>query len=106
MEVLGRAFGQTEAGRAMGCSAFKTFIYIVAPQAARMSLPVFKNECVTLLKGTSIVGYISIIDITKASDLIRSATFEAFIPLILITVFYFIMASIITTALDHVMNKL
>ena len=98
--------GQTEAGRAMGCSAFKTFIYIVMPQAARISMPVFKNECITLLKGTSIVGYISIIDITKASDLIRSSTFEAFLPLITITIFYFIMAGIITTLLDRLMKRL
>lgn len=98
--------GQTEAGRAMGCSAFKTFIYIVMPQAARISMPVFKNECITLLKGTSVVGYISIIDITKASDLIRSSTFEAFLPLIAITVFYFLMASIITALLDLLMKRL
>lgn len=98
--------GQTEAGRAMGCSAFKTFFYIVMPQAARISMPVFKNECITLLKGTSVVGYISIIDITKASDLIRSSTFEAFLPLITITIFYFIMASIITALLDRVMKRL
>jgi len=104
--ILSVGKGQTEAGRAMGCTAFQTFFYIVAPQAAKRALPVYKNECITLLKGTSIVGYISIIDITKASDLIRSASFEAFFPLIVITLFYFLAASIISLALNQILKKL
>jgi len=98
--------GQVEAGRALGCSAFKTFVHIVAPQAAKKAIPVYKNECITLLKGTSIVGYISIIDLTKGSDLIRSASFEAFFPLIIITIIYFILASVITWLLDRAMSRL
>lgn len=98
--------GQTEAGRAMGCSAFKTFLYIVAPQAAKTAMPVFTSECITLLKGTSIVGYISIIDLTKASDLIRSTSFEAFFPLLTITLLYFILASLLTHILNAVLKKL
>jgi len=98
--------GQTEAGRALGCSAFQTFLRIVAPQAIRISLPIFKNECITLLKSTSIVGFISIIDLTKASDLIRSASFEAFFPLITITIFYFIIASLLTGLLDLLLKRI
>ncbi len=97
--------GQTEAGRGLGCSAFKAFRYIVAPQAAKISLPVYKNECVSLLKSTSVVGYISIIDLTKASDLIRSASFEAFFPLITITILYFVLASLLTWLIDICFNK-
>jgi len=96
--------GQKEAGRALGCSSFKTFKYIVAPQAAKRAFPVFKSESITLLKGTSIVGYISIIDLTKASDLIRSASFEAFFPLIVITLIYFILSSILTILLDRLIK--
>lgn len=98
--------GQVEAGRAMGCSAFKTFLYIVAPQAAKTSMPVFISECITLLKGTSIVGYISIIDLTKASDLIRSTSFEAFFPLLLITLLYFVLATLLTAALNALLKLL
>lgn len=98
--------GQTEAGRAMGCSAFKTFLYIVAPQAAKTAMPVFISECITLLKGTSVVGYISIIDITKASDLIRSTSFEAFFPLLTITLLYFILATLLTYILNAVLKQL
>lgn len=98
--------GQVEAGRAMGCSAFKTFLYIVAPQAAKTAMPVLTSECITLLKGTSIVGYISIIDLTKASDLIRSTSFEAFFPLLTITLLYFILATLLTHILNAVLKKL
>ncbi|MCQ2178451.1 MAG: ABC transporter permease subunit [Bacteroidales bacterium] len=98
--------GQIEAGRAMGCSAFKCFLYIVAPQAAKTAMPVLTSECITLLKGTSIVGYISIIDLTKASDLIRSTSFEAFFPLLTITLLYFILATLLTHILNAVLNKL
>lgn len=98
--------GQVEAGRAMGCSAFKTFLYIVAPQAAKTAMPVLTSECITLLKGTSIVGYISIIDLTKASDLIRSTSFEAFFPLLTITLLYFILATLLTQILNAVLKKL
>ena len=98
--------GQVEASRAIGCSAFKTFLYIVAPQAAKTSIPVFTNECITLLKGTSIVGYISIIDLTKASDLIRSTSFEAFFPLLLITLLYFILATLLTSGLNAALKRL
>jgi len=98
--------GQAEAARALGFTDIQSFIYIVVPQAAKKSLPVFTSECITLLKGTSIVGYISIIDLTKASDLIRSSSFEAFFPLLIITVIYFILASLITFALDRVVRRI
>jgi len=98
--------GQTEAAVALGFTKLQAFLYIVVPQAAKKSLPVFTNECITLLKGTSIVGYISIIDLTKASDLIRSSSFEAFFPLLLITVVYFILASLITFFLDKVVSRM
>lgn len=98
--------GQTEAAVALGFTNLRAFFNIVVPQAAKQSLPVFTNECITLLKGTSIVGYISIIDLTKASDLIRSSSFEAFFPLLLITVVYFILASIITFALEKAVNRM
>ena len=81
--------GQTEAGIAMGFSKLTTFIYIVAPQAIRQILPVYKGEVISLVKMTSIVGYIAVQDLTKASDIIRSRTFDAFFPLIMVAVLYF-----------------
>jgi len=97
--------GQTEAGLAMGFSPIKTFFFFIMPQAARNILPVFKNEAVSLIKGTSIVGYVAIQDLTKMSDIIRSRTFDAFFPLIIISIIYFILAWLLGKALDLLNEK-
>lgn len=93
--------GQTEAGIAMGFSKVTTFIYIVLPQAARRILPVFKGEVISLVKMTSIVGYIAVQDLTKASDIIRSRTFDAFFPLIMVAVLYFLISWMLMLLLGY-----
>lgn len=97
--------GQTEAGLALGFTPFKTFSGIVFPQAARRGLPLFAGECISLMKSTSIVGYIAIQDLTRASDLIRSRTFDAVIPLLLVTILYFVLAWIIRKLLNLFLLK-
>ncbi len=94
--------GQRRAGIAMGFTGFQTFRYIILPQAVKRVLPVFKGESISLVKTTSIVGYIAVADLTKASDLIRSRTFDAFFPLIIITIIYFILAWLLGKALDAI----
>jgi polar amino acid transport system substrate-binding protein len=94
--------GQTEAGVAMGFSKLKTFINIVLPQAVRRVMPVYKGEFISLVKMTSIVGYIAVEDLTKASDLIRSRTFDAFFPLIMVAIIYFALAWAVTLLLDRI----
>ncbi len=79
--------GQTEAGRSLGLSSGKTMRLIVLPQAVKNILPALFNELITLLKETSVAGYISIIDITRAGDLIRSRTF-GFTPLLITALVY------------------
>lgn len=92
--------GQTEAGIALGFTRLKTFIHIVMPQAIKSVLPVYKGELISLVKTTSIVGYIAVVDLTKASDIIRSRTFDAFFPLIMVAVIYFLLAWLFATVLD------
>lgn len=94
--------GQKEAGIAGGFTKIQTFIYIILPQALRHVLPVYKGEFVSLVKMTSIVGYIAVQDLTKASDIIRSRTFDAFFPLIMAAVIYLVIAWLLTWALDYV----
>jgi len=98
--------GQTEAGLAMGFTKVGTFFYFIIPQALKNILPVFKNEAVSLVKGTSIVGYVAIQDLTKVSDIIRSRTFDAFFPLIIISIIYFILAWLFGKGLDCISKKL
>ena len=92
--------GQWEAAAALGFGRAKTFTKIIAPQAARHILPVYKGELISMVKMTSVVGYIAVEDLTKATDLIRSRTFEAFFPLIVTTVLYFLLAWALTSLLQ------
>jgi polar amino acid transport system substrate-binding protein len=73
--------GQSEAGIAMGFTRTQTFGFIVLPQMIQRILPVYKGEFISMVKMTSIVGYIAVQDLTKASDIIRSRTFDPFFPL-------------------------
>lgn len=98
--------GQREAGLAMGFTKFKTFFIFIVPQAAKTVLPVFKGEAVSLIKNTSIVGYIAIQDLTRVSDLVRSRTFDAFFPLILISIIYFLLAWLLGKGLDRLNNSI
>ena len=92
--------GQTEAGIANGFSKVQTFVYIVMPQAIKQVLPVYKGELISLVKMTSIVGYVAVQDLTKASDIIRSRTFDAFFPLIMTAVLYFFISWILLELLE------
>lgn len=94
--------GQQEAGIASGFTRVQTFIHIIMPQALRRVLPVYKGEFISLMKMTSIVGYIAVQDLTKASDIIRSRTFDAFFPLIMAAVIYLIIAWLLTWSLGKV----
>ncbi|MBR1869311.1 MAG: ABC transporter permease subunit [Bacteroidales bacterium] len=97
--------GQTEAGLSLGFTPLQTFTGIVLPQALKKGLPLYRGECVSLLKSTSIVGYIAIQDLTRASDLIRSRTFDALIPLLIVTAIYFLLAWLIRLSLNLLLPK-
>lgn len=83
--------GQTEAGRSLGLSSFQTMKEIVLPQAIKNILPALCNEFITLLKETSVAGYIAVEDLTKAGDMIRYSTYDAFVPLIVVALIYLVM---------------
>lgn len=93
--------GQTEAGIAMGFTKLQTFLLVVLPQTVQRILPVYKGEFISLVKMTSIVGYIAVQDLTKASDIIRSRTFDAFFPLIMVAILYFTISWILMQSLDY-----
>lgn len=94
--------GQTEAGYALGLKYNQVMSYIVLPQAFKNVLPALGNEFITLVKETSVGAYIGIIELTKASDIIASRTYDYFFPLILIATIYLI----ITLGLSKVVQKL
>ena len=97
--------GQREAGLALGYTPRQVFIRIILPQVVRKIMPVYLGEVISLLKGTSIVGYIAVMDMTRASDLIRSRTFDAFFPLIVTAAIYFLVAWLIGLLLNSLVEK-
>ena len=97
--------GQTEAGLALGFTPRQTFFKIVLPQVVNAVMPVYQGEVISMLKGTSIVGYIAVADMTRASDLIRSRTFDAFFPLIVTAIIYFLMAWLIGLLLQSLVQR-
>lgn len=98
--------GQREAALALGYTENQAFFRFIFPQAAVRFIPVYRGEVISLLKSTSIVGYIAIQDLTKMSDIIRSRTYEAFFPLIVTAVIYFILAWIISVLLKLVLGRI
>jgi len=94
--------GQREAALAIGFAPLEAFWRVVFPQAVRHILPVYRGEVIGLLKATSVVGYIAVVDLTKVSDLIRARTYEAFFPLIATAVIYFVLAHLIARSLARV----
>ena len=97
--------GQREAALALGFTENQSFFGFIFPQAATRFLPVYRGEIISLLKNTSIVGYIAIQDLTKMSDIIRSRTYEAFFPLIATAIIYFILAWVISTLLQRLLES-
>ena len=97
--------GQREAGIAMGLTTVQTFIHVLLPQTVVRILPVYKGEFISLVKMTSIVGYIAVHDLTKAGDIIRSRTFDAFFPLVMVAVLYFLIAALLIQVLEYLERR-
>lgn len=91
----------------MGLNKLQVFRLIAFPQALKRIIPVFKGEVVSLVKSTSIVGYVAVLDLTSAGDIIRTRTMDAFFPLILISMIYIILSRLsggLLEALDRRLN--
>lgn len=94
--------GQKEAGRSLGLSRAQTMMYIIVPQAVKNIFPAMCNEFITLIKETAIVGYVGLVDIQKAGDFIKSATYKPFMPLIATAIIYFVLIKILTLVMARV----
>ena len=91
--------GQMEAGRSLGLSYTQTMKYIITPQAIKNVLPALGNEFIVLLKETSVSGYIALQDLTKGGDIIRSQTYDAFLPLLAVAVIYLAVVMLLSALL-------
>ena len=88
--------GQMEAGRSLGFNYIETMRYIIIPQAFKNVLPSLANEFIALLKETSVSGYVAVVDVTRAGNIIRGQTFSAFMPLIAVAIIYLVMVMVLT----------
>lgn len=98
--------GQFEAGASLGLNYRKTMMYIIMPQAFKNVLPALGNECIVLLKETSVAGYIALEDLTKGGDIIRSVTYEAFLPLIAVALIYLVIVMFLTMLVSRLERRL
>ena len=98
--------GQFEAGASLGLNYSKTMLCIILPQAFKNILPALANECIVLLKETSVAGYIALVDLTKGGDIIRSQTYEAFLPLIAVAIIYLVMVMFLSAMVSKLERSL
>lgn len=98
--------GQFEAGASLGLNYSKTMLSIILPQAFKNILPALANECIVLLKETSVAGYIALVDLTKGGDIIRSQTYEAFLPLIAVAIIYLVMVMFLSAMVSKLERRL
>ena len=99
-------FGQTEAGRSLGLSQIGTLRLIVLPQAIKNILPALCNEAIAVLKETSIVGMVAVVDLTRAGDLVRSRTMSPYFTLISVAIVYFVLVYGLTKAVGRLERRL
>ena len=88
--------GQFEAGRSLGFNYVQTMWHIILPQSFKNVLPALANELITLLKETSVAGYVAVVDLTKGGDIIRGVTYSPFMPLIFVALIYLIIVVVLT----------
>ena len=104
IDAVGR--GQMEAGKMLGFSKWQTMRYIVLPQALRIGMPTYKFQAVATVKGTSVVGYVAIQDLTLAAQAIRTSTGQDLLPLLVTTLIYFLLAWLLNKLLDYILFRI
>ena len=98
--------GQMEAARSLGMSKGQAMVKVVMPQAIKYILPAIGNECIALLKETSVAGYVAVVDVTKAATNIRNKTYDAVNPIILLALIYLVMVVALTRLLAIMERRL
>ena len=98
--------GQMEAGRSLGMSRLQATRKIIFPQAIRYILPAIGNELIALLKETAVAGYVAVVDLTRAGNLVRNNTYDAVNPLLIVALTYFLLVLILSKLLGRVERRL
>ncbi len=98
--------GQFEAGRSLGFNYFQTMRFIIIPQMFKAVLPALLNEFIALLKETSVAGYVGVIELTKAGNIIAGRTFNYILPLTAVALTYLITVTILSSLVGKLERRL
>ena len=98
--------GQMEAGRSLGLSRLQTMRKIILPQAVRYILPAIGNELIALLKETAVAGYVAVVDLTRAGNLVRNNTYDAVNPLMVVALTYLVLVVLLTKLLGGLERRM
>ena len=98
--------GQREAGRSLGLTEWMTMKKIILPQAFKNILPALGNELVVLIKETSVLGYIGVVDLARAGEQIRARTLDAFMPLLAVALIYYVIVKLLSSLLSRLERRM
>ena len=98
--------GQMEAALALGFTERNSFLKFVLPQIIKNYFPTYQKIIIELLLSTAVVGYIAVQDLTRMGDLIRARTFDAFVPLIVVSLIYFVLSWLLLNLTNRILSKL
>ncbi|MBO7698637.1 MAG: ABC transporter permease subunit [Erysipelotrichaceae bacterium] len=90
--------GEIEAARTLGMNKWQAFYYIALPQTVERAMPLYMNQFISTMQETSVVGYLAIVDLTKAASIVSSRTLDAFFGIIFITIIYFLIGLVVKMA--------
>lgn len=94
--IQGVPRGQSEASLSLGFSQWDTMRYVVLPQAFRRVLPPLVNEALNLLKNTSLLSSISLVELTRAGQIVASRTYKPFEMYLAIALVYLAMTLVMS----------
>lgn len=100
------AEGEIEAARTLGMSRWQAFRYVTLPQTVAAALPLYKNQFIVTMQETSVVGYLALVDLTRAASIVQSRTLDAFFGLIAVTLIYFLIGAVMKLVFKLVSNNL
>ena len=98
--------GEIEAARTLGMTRWQAFRYIAFPQTVTAAMPLYKNQFILSMQETSVVGYLAVVDLTRAASIVQSRTLDAFFGLITVTLMYFLIGAVIKCLFNLVSNRM
>lgn len=97
--------GEIEAARTLGMNKWQAFYYVALPQTIERAMPLYMNQFISTMQETSVVGYLAIVDLTKAASIVSSRTLDAFFGIIFITIIYFLIGLVVKAAVILYENR-